>query len=262
MRNIHRPTQLAALTALALLAPVQQASAAGKTSVSIGVDVARGDYGSPETTSTYSLPVSIKHESGPWTLRASVPLVHAEGTFNRELGDDSGGGGGGSTAARRTESGLGDLSLAAYYTVLNNPSGYSVDLGAKAKLATADKAKTLIATGADDFSWQVDVFRALPSVALFATLGYTFKGEPSGVSYTNPFYSSLGFSLPLSSGRSIGASWDYRQKLSSSGDPINELSAFYSAKLDPKNKMQFYLVHGLSNGSPDIGGGVVFTHSY
>lgn len=258
--NKNRPSVLFTLFTLltvAALAPLGVARAAGTTSVSVGLDFASGDYGTAETTDTYTAPVAVKHENGPWTLRASLPLVHVEGSFSRDRGINNSGAGG-----NRSETGIGDLTVAAHYTLINNPDGYSLDLGGKAKIATADKDKTLITSGDNDYSVQADVFRSLPEIAVFATLGYTVKGEPAGIDYTNPFYSSVGLSLPLATGKSVGAAWDYRQKVISGGDPVSEISAFYSQRFDPRNKMQLYVVHGLSDGSPEFGGGVVLTHSY
>ena len=254
--------------ALSFAVPPGVAIAEGVTSVSVGLDYASGDYGTAETTRTYSAPLAIKHENGPWTLRASLPYVYAEGTFSRDRGfegdepGDDNGGAGTATQGIRSESGLGDLTLGIHYTVLNNPAGFSVDLGGKAKIATADKDKTLITSGENDYSAQIDVFRSLPAVSVFATLGYTIKGEPTGVSYDDPFYGSLGLSVPVSTGKSIGIAWDYREKIVATSDPVSELSAFFSMKLNPNHKMQIYVVHGLSDSSPDVGGGVVLTHLY
>jgi hypothetical protein len=257
------PPSLLALTLIAAVAPLGVAQAAGTTSISVGLDFASGDYGTAETTTTLTAPVSVKHVNGPWTLRASLPYVRAEGTFSRDLGiDDRGTDATGVVQGKRTETGLGDLTIAAHYTLLDNPEGTSFELGGKAKLATADKDKTLITSGENDYSVQLDVFRSLPELALFATLGYTIKGEPAGVDFKDPFYASVGLSVPVATGQSVGAAWDYRQKVVSSGNPVNELSAFYSRRFDPNNRMQLYVIYGLSDGSPDYGGGVVLTHSY
>jgi hypothetical protein len=253
---MHYPARHLLTGALASLAmsvvPLGQASAA--TSMSLGVDYASGDYGTPDTTGTLSVPISMKHVAGAWTLRASLPYVRAEGTFNRNDGT--------TLAAKRTESGMGDLTVGVSYALIDNPDGYSFDIGGKAKLVTADTAKTLITSGESDYSIMVDMFRSFTKLAVFGTLGYSVKGEPVGVRYKNPFFTSLGVSMPLKSGHTLGASWDYRQQLTGGGDPISELTAFYSMKLSPGNKMQFYVVTGLSDGSPDLGGGIVLTHTY
>jgi len=259
----HLPKQIVATACLSLFAATA-AFADSKTSVSAGIDYARGDYGTPETTTTMTLPLSVKHQTGLWTMRASLPFVKTEGTFNRDLGvDDSGNRDrNGQVRGKRSETGLGDLTLGVAYTLIERPNGFALDLGGKAKIATANKDKTLITSGENDYSVQVDAFQPLGGLAVFATLGYTLKGDPAGASYSNPFYSTVGLSLPLAAGNQIGAAWDYREKISANGDPVSELSVFYSLKLDPANKMQAYLIHGISDGSPDFGGGIVYSHSY
>ena len=252
-----------AFAAVAVLAPFGQVSAG--SSISVGVDYASGEYGTTTTTNTFSVPLSLKHQTGPWSLRASVPYVYTVGTFNREEGTDNSGKGSGNRredTTKRSESGLGDLTIAAAYNLIDNPEGFSFDIGAKTKIATADKAKTLITSGENDYSFQVDAFRSLSKMVLFATLGYTIKGEPAGVSLRNPFYSTLGVSFSPENGHTIGAAWSYRQKLTSLGDPVSDLTAFYSMKINPTQKIQFYGLKGLSNGSPDNGGGVVLTHAF
>lgn len=257
------PKRFLSTACLSLLA-ASPVLAESRTSVSVGIDYVRGDYGSPDTTTTMTIPLSVKHLTGPWTMKASLPFVKAEGTFNRDLGfDDSGNlDDNGQPLGKRTESGFSDLTLAVAYTLVERPNGFALDLGGKAKIATGNKDKTLITSGENDYSVQVDAFQPLGGVAVFGTLGYTLKGEPAGASYSNPFYGSVGFSVPLSAGNQIGAAWDYREKITASGDPVSELSVFYSLKLDPSNKMQAYLIHGISDGSPDIGGGLVYSYSY
>ena len=249
----NKPLLLAsAIVILAMLNPFGQAIA--DTFISLGADYASGDYGTGTSTQTLSVPLSLKHETGPWILRANVPYVHAEGTFSREQGSVS--------ARKYSESGLGNLTLAATYNLINTPTGFSFDIGAKTKIATADQAKTLITSGKNDYSFQVDAFRSLTNVAFFATLGYSIIGEPAGVNFKNPFYSTLGFSVPLQTGHTIGAAWDYRQKFTTRDNAVSEFTAFYSIKINPSHKIQFYAVTGLSNGSPDFGGGSVLTHIF
>jgi len=257
------PKRVVAAACLSLFTATS-AFADGKTSVSVGFDYVQGDYGTPETTKTMTIPLSVKHETGLWTMKASLPFVKAEGTFNRDLGfDDSGNlDDNGQPLGKRSESGFSDLTLALAYTLVERPNGFALDLGGKAKIATGNKDKTLITSGENDYSVQVDAFQPLGGLAVFATLGYTIKGEPAGASYSNPFFGTVGFSVPLAAGNQIGAAWDYREKISANGDPVSELSLFYSLKLDPQNKMQAYLIHGISDGSPDIGGGIVYSHSY
>jgi hypothetical protein len=226
---------------------------AGTTSLSIGADYTSGDYGSGGTTEMLVVPVTLKHANGPWIVRASLPYVWAEGSFSSVAQ--------GPLQGKHVEAGLGDATVAAFYNVLDT-RGLAVDLGAKAKLATADRTKVLITSGENDYSLQVDLFRSLPSASLFASLGYTFKGDSAEVNYHNPLYGALGLTLPLPGRRSLGAAWDYRRKTVAGGSELSELTVFYSQRLDATDKVQVYAVHGLADGSPDFGAGLVLTRSF
>lgn len=241
-------------------APAQPANS-GSTTLSVGIDLSQGDYGGEETTRTLALPVTIKYDTAAWLLRATLPYVWAEGTFSRDLGVDVSDDPLGATE-KRTEAGLGDLTIGAFHHLLDTPDGLALDLGVKAKLATADKDKELITSGKNDYSLQADAFRSWRRVLLFATLGYTRKGDPQGIDYRNPFYGSLGFSMPLTGRNSLGVAWDFRQKVTSRGDPISELTLFYNQRLNATDRLQFYALQGLVDGSPDLGGGVVFSRTY
>jgi hypothetical protein len=257
--------------ALAVILVLPGASPA-QTTLSLGVDYAAGKYGEAETTRSYALPLSLKYENAPWTFKASVPLLRTEGTFSRALGvpsgDDSGGGGSGGGSddedlvpgtASQVQSGIGDLVLFALYNVLYTEDGFGLDVGVKAKLATADKKKTLLTSGENDYSIQAELFQSVGSVTYFTTLGFTRRGDRPDIDYLDPLYGTLGASWRASPSDSLGLAWDGRQKLTPAGDPISELSVFYSRKLDATDKVQFYLVRGFSDSSPDVGGGLVFS---
>jgi hypothetical protein len=91
---------------------------------------------------------------------------------------------------------------------------------------------------------------------LFVTLGYKIYGDPAGLDFRNVGFSGVGFSHRVSQPVSAGLSWDYRPKITSTGNPINELTAFISYTFTPVTKLQVYALSGLSDGSPDWGGGV------
>ena len=78
------------------------------TTVSVGVDYSEGKYGEPDKSKTTTVPLVIKHETGPFTIKANIPWVSATGT--RAAGGDRG------TLTKQTESGLGDVTLSGFYT--------------------------------------------------------------------------------------------------------------------------------------------------
>jgi hypothetical protein len=263
--------------AIASLAATSPLAALAQTTASIGIDYAEGKYGTTDKTTTVSIPVSIKHEAGSWTFKASIPLTTTQGTFSRESGvpadclrrsnteidDECVAAASGSSTGTNRESGLGDLTLGAFYNILETKSGLLVDVGAKAKIATADKAKTLITNGENDYSVQVDLMQSVgKTVSIFASLGYTKRGDSPTVDYSDPLYGSLGASIAVGAGGSVGAAWDFREKVVKNGDPISEVSVFYSMKLGNDRKFQVYALTGLSDGSPDVGGGLVFSQRF
>jgi hypothetical protein len=233
----------------------------GITTASVGVDYSQGDYGSDETTRTLALPVTVKHHTADWLFRATLPYVWAEGTFSRDLGVDISNNPLVATD-KRTEAGPGDLTVGVFHHLVNSQRGLAADVGVKVKFATADKSKELLTSGKNDYSLQADVFQPWRRFSLFATLGYTRKGDPEGVDYHDPFYGSLGSSMSLAGRDSLGIVWDFRQRVTPRGDPISELTLFYTHHLSATDKLQVYGLQGLADGSPDLGGGLVFSRAY
>lgn len=225
------------------------------TTASFGVDYSEGKYGDTNKSTTSTASLILKHETGPFTFRANIPWVRASGT--RAAGGDRG------TLTKQTESGLGDITLGAFYNAYNNNVGmFGFDIGAKVKLPTADDSKSLLTTGETDYSVQTDIYKSYGATTVFSTLGWTKKGDPDFVNFRNPWYGSVGVSHKLSASTAFGVAYDYRQKVTSNGDSVSEASLFMTHKLNQQVKLQAYLVGGFSDASPDFGGGVVISVAY
>lgn len=229
--------------------------AQSQTSVSVGLDYSEGKYGDTQKSSTWSMPVAVKHETGPVTLKLTIPYIRSSGT--------AAAGGDRFVTTKQTQYGWGDITASAFYSAYYNEAArFGLDLGVKAKFATADRSKTLLTTGENDYSLQADVFKGFDAITLFGTLGWTKKGDPSGTDFRNPWYTSLGFSHKLSDKNSWGASYDFRQKVTSRGDPISEATVFAIHKFTKQLKVQGYAVAGFSDASPDWGAGAIVTYAY
>ena len=255
---------------LALGLSCAPAVAIAQVTISTGMDFSSGNYGEPEKTDTLVVPVILRYETGPWTARLNLPWIRVKGTVNRETGESFGG----ATGAVRTQSGIGDLTAAAFYTVLDpSKSAVGLDLGGKIKFATANKNKCLLTTGETDYSLQADLYGMVGSFTPFLTLGWTRKGDPvrrdadcaslgEKVDFKNPWYAGIGASYRFTGSTSAGVSYDFRDKLTSSGDPISEATVFLSQRLSPDIKMQVYGVAGFSDNSPDWGLGATVSYSF
>jgi len=70
-----------ALGSLAALAASATASADG-SSVGVGFDYSSGKYGATTTTDIWSVPFSFGYDSGPWSLKLTVPYINVSGSGN------------------------------------------------------------------------------------------------------------------------------------------------------------------------------------
>jgi hypothetical protein len=238
-------------------------SAAAQTSFGVGAEYTTGKYGGTEKTDTLYVPFVVKHETGPWMLKATIPYLRNSGP-----GNVVGAGADrvtlpGASSARRTESGLGDIVASAFYTLRDErSSGLGVDAGLKVKLPTADEAKGL-GTGEMDYALQADFFKPLDSaLTVFGSLGYRWYGDPPGVSLRNVPYGALGLSRRMSAETTVGVAWDYRPRITSGGAAISEATAFWSQRLSREWKLQLYGVVGFSDGSPDGGIGALLDYRF
>lgn len=255
--------RLNCLCFMLLAAASAQASAEPeKLSLTVGADYSSGKYGDSVETRTWAYPLVLKYERERITYKLSLPYVHTTGPSNViGVGADRI-----VTWARpgavRTQDGWGDLVATATYALYENREGrYGFDVGGKIKFATGDKDKGL-STGKNDFALQVDGYKTYADITALATLGWKKMGDPNGMDYRDPWFTSLGFSHRLATGTSWGALYDWRDKLTPHGDQVREITAFLAHRFSPTLKLQAYLVHGYSNASPDHGIGVTLNTGF
>lgn len=225
-------------------------------STAIGLDYSSGDYGTGTTSEIWYVPVVGKYETGPMTYKVTVPWLRITNPEVGPTGDPLPGG------CRDVESGMGDTVASAGYALLDgSEGGVLVDLIGKVKFPTADEDQCL-GTGETDYAAQVDIAKAFGPVTGFATLGWKKYGDPPGSDFDDPIYASLGFAIPVAVRTSAGASYDWRQKVVSTGAQIQELTLFVTHKLNQAWKFQLYAVTGFSNASPDAEGGLLLYHTF
>ena len=250
----------------ALLIAAGTSHAADGFNLGVGVDYSSGEYGTDTTTDILSIPVTAKYTAGAWTYKASLPWLRVEGDPNVLPGlggvvnlnpqRRGRGGTGGVTPVpveSGSESGIGDLRLAATYSV-DSGGPLGVDLTANAKIATADEDKGL-GTGANDYGVAVDLYRDFSGTLVFGGVGYTLLGDSDFIDVDSVLNANLGTSWKAGPG-SLGVMYDYRQAASDDADVRSEVTGFYSFPVGERSKMQAYAVGGLSDGSPDWGVGL------
>ncbi|MBI3570088.1 MAG: hypothetical protein HY082_03155 [Gammaproteobacteria bacterium] len=237
--------------------PRAQADTAGETSVSLGAEYTSGDYGTSSKTKMWYFPVMLKHETDRYMLALTIPYVTVEGTGNVVAA----GGMGGmrrttTTLASRTESGLGDIELAASHVIARTETGWRVGLGGLIKFGTADEQNNL-STGEDDVAVQLEAEKTYGNNTFFGNAGYKILGDPPGIDYDNVFYGSVGVSHRFDATRTAGVELYAQQAPLPGVDGKTELTLFLSDKQGPKTRLTGYLMAGFADGSPDWGVGVV-----
>ena len=134
--------------------------------------------------------------------------------------------------------------------------GIAFDLTGKVKFGTADPDKGL-GTGENDYSVQGDLYKFLDRYTLVGTAGYKFRGDSAGADLENVFFGAAGAICKCAPKTRIGVFVDYRQSAIADGDSIREITAFLSRSLSDAFQLQFYAFTGLTDASPDWGGGVM-----
>lgn len=235
----HWRAALGAIVCALGAAAVGHTAAAQSVSVRTGVEYARGDYGSGIDVSDVYVPVTVTYGRPRVGLRLTVPYIRAE-SFT---GD--------------TVSGLGDI-IAGFtvFDVIRSDGGdFAIDFTGKIKLGTAD-ADVGLGTGENDYSVQADLYKSLARATLAAALGYKVRGDPIGVALEDVWFGSLGGLFRISSATEYGVFLDLRQSSIPGAPDARELSAAVSKRTAGRWRVNFYVVKGFTDASPDWAAGM------
>lgn len=224
----------------------------GRLSLSTGATVTSGDYGSSETTDMYYLPVTLKYKTKKWHVKFTVPYIKIKGPQNvvRGIGEV-----GPPTTQQSTNEGLGDVILAARYQLLYFPKTKTLlDVAGKVKFGTADEDKSL-GTGKNDYAVSLGLYKLIGGFTPYVIAGRRFYNEPSDYVLDDVFFGSAGLGYKFSKQTSVGINIYMKEKTASTRTSIRQLSSYLSYKLDKNWKLQGYIINGLSENTPDLGGG-------
>lgn len=229
--------------------------------INLGFDYSSGSYGETEKTDIVYVPLSLRVEDGPWTLRAVVPWLHVSGP-SLILDGANGGGDGVGTRTNASDSGLGDISLSAMYSFEQfYEQDLFLDVTARVKIPTASLDAGL-GTGEPDAALQFDVARAFGPFIPFATVGYRWVGVPDGFSLRNTAYGSVGLQYSWSDRVATGVSYDYRQSSVRTSEDPQDATAYLNIRFADDWSVNIYTVMGFSENSPDAGGGIAFVYRF
>lgn len=229
---------------------------------SIGFDYQEGDYGTDERIELVSIPATLRVRTGRVTLSASVPWQRFEGPGNVV-------GGGGLLGlpviidptrppTGQVREGLGDARVTAAYTIPGESlDGVTLSLSGQAKLPTASARKGL-GTGEVDFTAGAEISTRIGRVQPYAGLAYTIPGDPEGFDLRNSLSARAGLALGLSEKVTGNFAYGYARSLSPLVPDEQQIGTGISATIGRGFTLGVQGSAGLSDGSPDFGGGVTF----
>lgn len=254
MKVVQMVPLLGCLIVLHSVAAVAQNDDA-KFTLSAGAEFTSGTYGGDVDIEDTYVPLTAAVSYGRIGLRLSVPYLSVnapEGTIFDPDGEPVPGSG-----ALTTESGLGDIigSVTLYDVFKNRELGLAMDLTGKVKFATADEDKGL-GTGESDYSIQADFFKFAEQLTLLGSVGYKFRGDPSGVDLDDVLIASAGGIYRFTPEVKGGLIFDYRESSISGSDSIQELTGFISRRISEDWRLQVFVLTGFTDSSPDWGGGL------
>lgn len=225
----------------------------GKVTLSSGATFTSGDYGSSDTTEVLYIPVSLKYKQEKWNVKLTVPYLKVKGPQNiiRDIGQIN------QSVSVKTDTneGLGDITLSAGYRLFYAPKAKTLlNVNGKIKFGTADENKSL-GTGKNDYSLSLGLYKLMGDFTPYATFGRKFYGESDRFQLDDVFFGSAGLSYKISQKTSVGINLYLKDKTADSRSITKQLSGYLSYKLDKSWKLQGYFIQGLSDNTPDAGGG-------
>ncbi len=222
------------------------------TRLSLSVYEGTGDYGSQVRTTIQSVALGLRHRTGPWTFRGTLPWLHIRGESN-VLPDGVTTAG---TTVRRSRRGLGDVKLSAAYRLFYDQdirTGLTARVAVK--LPTASRSQGL-GSGETDYTIELAPYGYLGGHTWFGALGFRKYGDTPDTDYRDVWLLRLGVSHPLSNRQSVGTSLRYRQSNRAGRDDLQSLMLFHDLRLGQDWRTQTYLIKGLSDATAEWAGGL------
>ncbi|MBI3333154.1 MAG: transporter [Candidatus Omnitrophica bacterium] len=216
-----------------------------------GAAVTTGDYGTGTDTTITELFETLKYRGEKGEVGVTVPYLFRKGA-GVTVGESRPARG----AIPNDAQGLGDVQLKGKYFWLEEAEARpSVDLTGRIKLPTASEDKGL-GTGRVDVGLGTELMKKLGGFITFGSLELVLRDKPSGstIESTRLDYAA-GIGYPFTERFTGYASLEGGTKSNSGADPPAEAVFSGVYRVNSSVSVNGYLLAGLTDGSPDFGGG-------
>jgi hypothetical protein len=247
---------------LGLALPATAWPAEPRFSVAVGTEYTTGDYGGEQSVDETHVPVTAVLDIGRASFRLTVPylnvrapeLTYIDGPDGQPIVGEG---------PVVTNDGIGDVQavVTLYDVISGDDGGSALDLTGKIKFGTAD-VDTGLGTGEQDYSLQADMFHFFSRFTAMGTLGYSLRGDPEGYDLDDTLYASLGGSYAATNRVQLGGFFDFREASIQGVDDIQELSGWVATRVGDRGRIDFYVLAGFGDSSPDWGAGVSYGASF
>ena len=221
-----------------------------RLTLSSGLDYSTGNYGASSSTGILFAPMSVRLRSGNFRWSANAAWLRVDGPGDIVAGTDGtvivapGG------SARRTNSGIGDMSLGSSYA-FKPATDLEIELGVRTKIPTASDIKGL-GTGKLDASVSVDVSYWTGKLLPFAGVKWMLRGDPSAYRLNDGLDASVGVAARVGHGVDVFASYEYSQASSAFSGDEHSLFAGATIPLSDHWRLTPYGIAGLSRFAPSV----------
>lgn len=226
--------------------------------LSTGLEYQEGEYGTGKSIETWTVPTSVRVQSGQVILSATLPYLRVDAPGNVV------GGGGGTLGLpividptqppeRARREGVGDLELGAAYVVPTDAIGLT--LSGQVKVPTASTRKGL-GTGEMDYAVGAELSKTFGSVTPFVGVGYTMPGDPEAFELRSSLSARAGAAVQMARRVRGHVAYGYARSVSPLVPDEQQVSAGVNAGVTDQVSLGVYGSAGLSEGSPDVGAGL------
>lgn len=218
----------------------------------------QGNFGTKHTIGIFYDPTFLQYQASGLRLKLTVPYISVSNLpagaklTNGTLSTHT------KSTQTTTASGLGDVWLAAHYTLIPE-SGLRPALVpyAKVKFGTASASQGL-GTGKNDYEVGLGVNTTIGSNMFpFAHVGYRFVGSPAGQTLQNIATYDAGVSVAANTRNILTLMYSGEQSEQAGyAGPSDAIVAWNYNVTAAGSGFQVYFDKGLSSGSANIGGGI------
>lgn len=247
-----------------LLVALAASSHANYFLVRTGAFYDTGDFGTSRNFHTWYFPVTVKGVYDPFDVSLTAAWVYlttqqrlalAEGIPNPS----------GELPPQTSASGPNDTVLRVRYFLLKDPGGSSLIPALspylKVKFPSGNPDKQL-GTGRADYGFGLTFDKMLEPFYLYGDAGYTIVGKPPGEDLQNRPSAGIGAGFFANKRASLSAELDWRKALVKGFDDPFDLIGIFGYKLSSSIQLGVYGLKGLSNGSPQYGGGADISYKF